>query len=218
MTSHDGRRFIVVIRASEVKKIFCWVLKHPTEETGGDLFGSWHERHNGLETNLNIHHAIGAGKFCLRTSFSFCQDVQYSSRIATYLSEHHGMDHVAVWHSHHTGLDQPSVPDENAIWNTMPPHAINRFALIIAVIHDKSNVALKCFLFEINEETNERLPVLQGKFRVLPEPFSPGDVSEAALEEGAESSLPTAEELASFHIIETEESVMGCRKKNVTEL
>lgn len=214
MTTRDGRHFIVVIHASEVKKIFSWVLKQPNKETGGDLFGSWHERHNGSETNLNIRHAIGAGKLCLRTSFSFCQDVQYSSRISTYLSEHHGMEHVAVWHLHHTGLDQPSAADEDAIWNTMPSHAINRFALIIAVIVDKSNVTLKCFLFEINEETTERLPVLLGKFRILSEPFSRCDVSEAELEEGAEF-LPTAEELESFHIIETEESVMGYRKKNV---
>ena len=96
----------------------------------------------------------------------------------------------------------------------MPSHAITRFALVIAVIVDKRNVALKCFLFEINEETNERLPVLLGKFRVLSEPFSRCDVSEAELEEGAEF-LPTTEELESFHIIETEESVMGYRKKDV---
>jgi len=225
MSSRDGRSFIVAIPSSEIKKILSWVLKHPNEETGGDLFGSWHKEEDGVENKLNIRHVIGAGKLCRRTTFSFHQDVRYSSRIAAYLYQHHGIDHVAVWHTHHSALDQPSAPDENAIWSTMPSHALNRFALIIASIADKSNdgvicsVALKCFLFEVDESTNEHLPVLLGKFRVLHEQdrtaFFRSDVKEVELEAGAESLL-TVEELESFDIIETETSIVGSRKKNVS--
>ena len=227
MSSRDGRRFTVVIPASEIKKIFSWVLKHPTEETGGDLFGSWDEEQDGLENKLNILHVVGPGKLCRRTTYSFHQDVRYSSRIATYLNEHHGMEHVAVWHSHQSGLDQPSAPDTNAIWGTMPSYAIKRFVVIIASIVDKSSeddispIALKCFLFEIDERTNKRFPVLLGKFRVLPEDSktvcSCGDIKEAEGVEADAESLLTAEELQTFEIIETETSVIGYRKQNVTE-
>ena len=218
MSSRDGRRFIVEIPASEIKKIFSWVLKCPAEETGGDLFGLWDEGQHAFKNKLNIHHVIGPGNLCRRTTFLFHQDVRYSSRIATYLSEQHSLDHVAVWHSHQSALDRPSAPDEEAIWNTMPSHAINRFALFIASIVKKSDndvissVAIKCFLFEIDERTNECLPVLQGKFQILPEQSKTvcfgSDLEEYELDEGAENFV-TDEELKSLDINVTETSVVG---------
>jgi len=103
MCSRD-RRFIVEILASELKKIFSWVLKSPSEETGGDLFGLWNEGQDDSENKLCIYHVSGPGKLCRRTPFSFDQDVRYSNKIATYLSQQHGLDHVAVWHSHQSAL------------------------------------------------------------------------------------------------------------------
>lgn len=218
MSSRDGRRFTVAIQANDVKKIFSWVLKHPAEETGGDLFGSWKETHDGLENALNIRYVIGPGELCRRTSLSFHQDVRYASKMEDYLKDQYDIEHVALWHSHLTVLDRPSTEDENMVWNTMLSHAINRFVLVIANVIDgiseRITVSLKCFLFEIDKETDECLPVLLGKFRVSSEKLNKADrtsdVQEVELE-GAEC-LITEEELESFDITETETSVIGCRK------
>lgn len=34
---------ILSFMQNDIKKLFSWVLKHPVEETGGNLFGSWEE-------------------------------------------------------------------------------------------------------------------------------------------------------------------------------
>jgi len=217
MVSRDKRCFSVVIHANDVKKIFSWVLKHPAEETGGDLFGFWEEVHEGLENTLNIQYVIGPGKLCRRTTFSFHQDVPYASKIEAYLNGQHGMEHVALWHSHQNALDQPSTVDEAMVWNTMPSHDINRFVLIIANITDRSServsVALKCFLFQIDEKTDECLPVLLGKFRVVSteqNKLDSSDVQRVELE--AAECLIAEEEYSRFDITVTETSVIGCRK------
>ena len=219
MVSRDERDFSVVIHASDVKKIFSWVLKHPAEETGGDLFGSWEEARSGLENTLNIQYVIGPGKLCRRTTFSFHQDVRYASKMEVYLNDHHGMEHVALWHSHPNALDRPSTVDEDMVWNTMPSHDISRFVLIIANITGRSSecvsVALKCFLFQIDDknQNDKCLPVLLGKFRVVStaqNKLDRSDVPRVELE-GAER-LIAEEEYACFDITETETSVIGCRK------
>lgn len=197
MYSRD-RRFTDEIPESELKKIFSWVLKSPSEETGGDLFGLWNKGWDDLENKLCIYHVSGPGKLCRRTPFSFDQDVRYSNKIATYLSQQHGLDHVAVWHSHQSTLDRPSAPDEEAIWNTMRSLAINRIALFIASSVDKrkehddsSSFVVNSFLFETHEKNNKCWPVLQGTFRILPEPSKKlcfhSDEEKASLEELAES-------------------------------
>ena len=217
MYSRD-RRFTVEIPASELKKIFSWVLKSPSKETGGDLFGLWSERQDDLENKLCIYHVSGPGKLCRRTPFSFDQDVRYSKRIATYLSQQHGLDHVAVWHSHQSALDRPSAPDEEAIWNTMRSLAINRIALFIASSVGKrkeddgiSSFVINNFLFETHEESNKCWPVLQGTFRILPEPSKKicfhSEEEKASLEELAES-LVTDKDIDMIDITVSETSVM----------
>ena len=104
----------------------------------------------------------------------------------------------------------------------MPSHDINRFVLIIASIADSSTesenaaVSLKCFLFEIDDKTEECLPVLLGKFRVLTaeetEQTHRFDLHDVELEAGAEF-LIADEDLALFEITETETSVIGYRKR-----
>ena len=223
MSSRDERRFTVFIHANEIKKIFACVLKHPSEETGGDFFGSWDETHDGLENTLNIRYVIGPGELCRRTTYSFHQDVRYASKMKAYLKDQHDMEHVALWHSHLTVLDRPSTEDEKMVWNTMPSHAINRFVLVIANIidYDESSesvrVSLKCFLFEVDKKTDECLPVLLGRFRVLSEKKQKDrttDVQGVALE-GAEC-LITEEELAAFDVTETETSVIGLKTDSMS--
>lgn len=221
MSSQSGRHFTIFIQANDIKRIFSWVLKHPTLETGGDAFGLWERSHDGLENILNIHHIIGPGRLCRRTTFSFHQDVRYASQMEDYISRNHGMEHVALWHSHQSGLDRPSVHDKKMVWETMPSHDINRFVLLIASIVDRSSeseisaVSLKSFLFEIDDKTEECLPVLLGKFQVLTgkenEWTHRFDLHDMELEAGAEF-LITEKDLVSYEIIETETSVTGYKK------
>ena len=219
------RRFTVEIPASDLKKIFSWVLKSPSEETGGDLFGSWNEGRDDLENKLRIYHVSGPGKLCRRTPFSFDQDVRYSNKIATYLSEQHGLDHVAVWHSHQSALDRPSAPDEEAIWNTMRSLAINRIALFIASSVDKrkedddsSSFVINTFLFETNEKSNKCWPVLQGTFRILPEPSKKicfhSDEEKASLE-GLAENLVTDKDINMIDITVSETSVIGSLERQL---
>ena len=222
MSSSDGRKFTVFIRANDIKRIFSWVMKHPNLETGGDVFGLWEKSHNSLENILHIHYIIGPGQLCRRTTFSFHQDVRYASQMEDYFHRNHGMEHVALWHSHQSGLDRPSADDKKMVWETMPSHDINRFVLIIASIADSSKesentaVSLKCFLFEIDDKTEECLPVLLGKFRVLTAEETDWthhfDLHDVELEAGAEF-LIADEDLALSEITETETSVIGYRKR-----
>lgn len=225
MYSRD-RRFTVEIPASELKKIFSWVLKSSSEETGGDLFGVWSDGQDDLENKLCIYHVSGPGKLCRRTPFSFDQDVRYSKKIATYLSQQHGLDHVAVWHSHQSALDRPSAPDEEAIWNTMRSLAINRIALFIASSVDNrkedddiSFFVVNSFLFETYEKNNKCWPVLQGTFRILPEPSKKlcfhSDEEKASLEELAES-LVTDNDSDMIDITVSETSVIGSLKRQLS--
>ena len=222
MSLSDGRKFTVFIRVNDIKRIFSWVMKHPNLETGGDLFGLWEKFLNSLENILNIQYVIGPGQLCRRTTSSFHQDVRYASQMEDYFHRNHGMEHVALWHSHQSGLDRPSADDKKMVWETMPSHDINRFVLIIASIADSGKesenaaVSLKCFLFEIDDKTEECLPVLLGKFRVLTaeetERTHRFDLHDIELEAGAEF-LIADEDLALSEITETETSVIGYRKR-----
>ena len=197
-------------------------MKHPNLETGGDVFGLWEKSHNSLENILHIHYIIGPGQLCRRTTFSFHQDVRYASQMEDYFHRNHGMEHVALWHSHHSGLDRPSADDKKMVWETMPSHDINRFVLLIANIADRSResesvaVSLKCFLFEIDGKTEECLPVLLGKFQVSKveedERTHRFDLHDVELEAGAEF-LIADEDLAPFEITETEMSIIRYRKR-----
>ena len=222
MSLSDGRKFTVFIRVNDIKRIFSWVMKHPNLETGGDLFGLWEKFLNSLENILNIQYVIGPGQLCRRTTSSFHQDVRYASQMENYFHRNHGMKHVALWHSHQSGLDRPSADDKKMVWETMPSHDINRFVLIIASIADSGKesenaaVSLKCFLFEIDDKTEECLPVLLGKFRVLTAEETDWthhfDLHDVELEAGAEF-LIADEDLALSEITETETSVIGYRKR-----
>ena len=186
------------------------------------MFGLWEKSHNSLENILHIHYIIGPGQLCRRTTFSFHQDVRYASQMEDYFHRNHGMELVALWHSHQSGLDRPSADDKKMVWETMPSHDINRFVLIIASIADSGKesentaVSLKCFLFEIDDKTEECLPVLLGKFRVLTaeetERTHRSDLHDIELEAGAEF-LIADEDLALSEITETETSVIGYRKR-----
>ena len=162
----SGRTFTVAIYADEYKQICAWVLKNQTLETGGDLFGLWAEDRTAV-----IQLVLGPGQVCRRAVHSFYQDVQYLEKVGNHLTREEGVCHIGEWHSHHTiGLKRPSGGDEGTVWNNMPAYGLNRFLLFIANIGSRSRheVSVGCFLFEYGKGTNQKLPVLQGRFQLLP--------------------------------------------------
>ena len=159
------RNFEVAIYEEDYKKLCAWVLRKPNIETGGDLFGLWVDEQKAV-----IQLALGPGKDCRRTTTSFYQDVRYLEDVGSYLTKKEGVCHIGEWHSHHQlGLARPSGGDENTVWNNMPTYKLSRFVIFIANIeasYHSYKVNIGCFLFEIDSEGN-RLPVLQGKFKIL---------------------------------------------------
>ena len=174
----DNRKFEVVIYEEDYKELCAWVLRKPNIETGGDLFGLWADEYNAV-----IQFALGPGKKCRRTTASFYQDVDYLAEVGSYLTKNEGVCHIGEWHSHHQhGLARPSGGDENTVWNNMPTYKLKRFVIFIANIEASRqyySVNIGCFLFEFDSD-GERLPVIQGKFKILhgENPFFPEKGSE----------------------------------------
>ena len=163
-----GREFTAVIYESDYKELCSWVLKKPNIETGGDLFGLWADKYTAV-----VQLVVGPGNGCRRTSVSFYQDVNYLKQVGSYLTESEGLCHIGEWHSHHTlGLAKPSGGDENTVWSNMPTYRLKRFVIFIANITrlDKESLAkVGCFLFELDSKSGTERPVLQGKFKILPD-------------------------------------------------
>ena len=198
MMSDDGT-FTVAIYANEYKQICAWVLKNQTLETGGDLFGLWASDHCAV-----VQLVLGPGRNCQRASHSFYQDVQYLEKVGSDLTGKEGLCHIGEWHSHHTiGLKRPSGGDEGTVWRNMPTYGLSRFLLFIANIKPWSQVSVGCFLFEFKKGTQQKLPVLQGKFHLLPDesPFRSKCLS--VVREGSEW-INSAEVIASLEQIQSD--------------
>ena len=192
------RKFTVAIYANEYKQLCAWVLKNLTLETGGDLFGLWSSDHCAV-----VQLVLSPGKNCQRAPHSFYQDIQYLEKVGSELTGKEGVCHIGEWHSHHTiGLKRPSGGDEGTVWRNMPTYGLSRFLLFIANIESRSQVSVGCFLFEFKKGTQQKLPVLQGNFHLLPDesPFRSKCLS--VVKEGAEY-INSAEEIASLAEVPT---------------
>ena len=139
-----------------------------------------------------IQLALGPGKGLRRTSASFYQDVKYLENVGSYLTENEGVCHIGEWHSHHQlGLARPSGGDENTVWNNMPTYNLSRFVIFIANIEASRQtytVNIGCFLFQIDTDKGNQLPVKEGKFKILhaENPFSQKKEVKKKRSEGAE--------------------------------
>ncbi|KAJ7383728.1 hypothetical protein OS493_026259 [Desmophyllum pertusum] len=168
----DSRSFEVVIYEEDYKELCAWVLKKPSIETGGDLFGLWADKYTAV-----IQLVLGPGQDCRRSSVSFYQDIDYLERVGSYLTQNEGVCHIGEWHSHHQlGLARPSGGDENTVWNNMPTYNLKRFVIFIANIQKSSklnyNVDIGCFLFEIDDKGRQQR-VLPGKFTIMQKALNP---------------------------------------------
>lgn len=176
----------MAIYGSEYKQICAWVFKNQDLETGGDLFGLWHDDHTAV-----IQFVLGPGKNCQRTTTSFFQDVEYLEKVGSHLTGKDGLCHIGEWHSHHKiGLKEPSSGDERTVWTNMPKYGLSRFVLFIANFETHKSaydsVGVGCFLFEGSETSHRRL--LSGRFKLLPteSPFRSTFARNSNLMEGAE--------------------------------
>ena len=68
--------FTVFIYESEINFLTWLVLQNPINETGGDLFGLWHNERTAV-----VQFILGPGKKCRRTTTSFHQDVDYLAEV-----------------------------------------------------------------------------------------------------------------------------------------
>ena len=163
----DDRSFQVVIYEQDYKELCSWVLRHKNIETGGDLFGLWSDDRTAV-----VQLVLGPGMDCRRTGTSFYQDLRYLEDVGSYLTSNEGLCHIGEWHSHHQlGLARPSGGDESTVWNNMPTYSLDKFVIFIANLEEyASKVNVGCFLFEFAScaENKKQLPVLPGRFKVLP--------------------------------------------------
>ena len=199
------KSFEVLIYEQDYKELCSWVLRHKSIETGGDLFGLWSDNQTAV-----IQLALGPGKGCRRTESSFFQDVKYLEEVGSYLTCSEGLCHIGEWHSHHQhALARPSRGDENTVWNNMPTYGLDRFVIFIANIEcsrkSTAVVNVGCFLFEFSNRGDgkrQRLPVLPGRFTILPgeNPFGKKQEIRNLMEKQAEPPAMAARERKLFQI------------------
>ena len=118
------------------------VLKYPSLETGGDLFGLWTTKGNAV-----LQVVLGPGQNCKRTGVSFYQDISYLQQNGELLTEDYMLCHIGEWHSHHQlRLFQPSGGDSSTVIRNYPRGACG-FLLIIANILSPREVELSPYLY-----------------------------------------------------------------------
>ena len=155
------------------------IYHHQHIETGGNLFGLW-----TTDKNVVVHAALGPGEKCKRTNVSFHQDIEYLSRVGTFLNKKFMLRHIGEWHSHHQlSLNKPSSRDNRTIRQNYP-NGVKFFLVIIGNIIDNDRVVLSPYFFSENGNTCEK-----GKFEVLDEdsPFTTNSMIAEKMNEKAET-------------------------------
>lgn len=102
-------------------------------ETGGDLFGRWHD----IPTVLL---ATKAGPNAQRNNAHFRLDVDYLRQISEALASDWALRYFGDWHSHHRlGLSSPSGGDQKRIHNLASRNEFPGMAEIIVTLEDTRN-------------------------------------------------------------------------------
>ena len=167
---------------NDYNRVCAEIYHHPHIETGGSLFGLW-----TIEGNVVVHAALGPGKKCKRTDVSFYQDIEYMSRVGTFLNTNFMLCHIGEWHSHHhLSLNEPSSGDERTIRQNYP-EGVKMFLVIIGNIIGNDQVILSPYFFSENGKTCKK-----GKFEVLvtDSPFTTDPTIANEMNKGAENSSP----------------------------
>jgi transcriptional regulator with XRE-family HTH domain len=175
-------------------------------ETGGDLFGRWHD----IPT---IFLATKAGPNAQRNNAHFRLDVEYLRQLSETLASDWGLRYFGDWHSHHRlGLSSPSGGDRKRILSIAGRNQFPGMAEIIVTLEDTRNeptIRIHPWLYDLSSENSGpfllRVKVLPGLSpirqallarRVLPEQelFAWEKMSLHRIRIGSDTTPPTLEQ------------------------
>jgi hypothetical protein len=131
-------------------------------ETGGDLFGRWHD----VPTVL---FASKAGPAAQRDHAHFRLDVDYLRQLSEVMASDWALRYFGDWHSHHRlGLSSPSGGDRRRITGLAKRnHFPNMAEVIVTLEGDGGDAVIRVhsWIYEMSREGSEPLPL---QIKVLP--------------------------------------------------
>lgn len=131
-------------------------------ETGGDLFGRWHD----IPTILL---ATKAGLNAQRNNAHFRLDVEYLRQLSETLASDWALRYFGDWHSHHRlGLFAPSGGDQKRIRSIAGRNLFTGMAEIIVTLEDtrgEPTIRIHPWLYDISSGNSEPFPL---RVKVLP--------------------------------------------------
>ena len=131
-------------------------------ETGGDLFGRWHD----LPVVLL---ATKAGPAAQRSNAHFRLDVEYLRQLSDVMATDWGLRYFGDWHSHHRlGLSAPSSGDRKRIVGLGTRNALANMAEVIVTLDDSRSeplVRIHPWLYDLSGAGDSPLPL---RVKVLP--------------------------------------------------
>ena len=131
-------------------------------ETGGDLFGRWHDV-------PIIFLATKAGPNAQRDRAHFRLDVEYLRHLSEALATNWGLRYFGDWHSHHRlGLSAPSAGDRRRILRIGARNQFPAMSEIIVTLEDTRNepsIRIHPWLYDLSTDKNEPFP---SHIKVLP--------------------------------------------------
>ena len=182
MAQRHGQRedFVMYVFKEDFNRITKWVLQYPNLETGGSLFGLWTSGGNPV-----IHIVLGPATGCTRTETSFYQDVEYLSRVGSFLTSQYMLCHIGEWHSHNCmSLSKPSRGDVSTIVKNYPEGASGFLLMITNIVSNRdAPVKMSPYLFHEGRSSYRRgkLVFLDGD-----SPFRTDERITHEVEQGAE--------------------------------
>jgi transcriptional regulator with XRE-family HTH domain len=133
-----------------------------TIETGGDLFGRWHD----VPTVLL---ATKAGPAAQRNHAHFRLDVDYLRELSETMATDWALRYFGDWHSHHKlGLMAPSGGDRRRITNIAGRNQFTNMAEIIVTLDDNRDepiVRIHPWIYDLSSKQDLPVPL---RIRVLP--------------------------------------------------
>lgn len=126
----------VLVYEGELAFMARCVTDYPEIETGGDLFGFW--THSGSPV---IEYVLGPATTADHQDVEFHQEASYLRAAGAALRDHHGLQHVGTWHSHHRlGLTEPSTGDSKTMQHAVDKNLFPGWLLTICTFADASSL------------------------------------------------------------------------------
>ncbi len=157
----QGPRGFLVIWESELRAIAAEALAWSIE-TGGDLFGRWHD----LPTILL---ATKAGPAAQRNHAHFRLDVDYLRQLSETMASDWALRYFGDWHSHHRlGLSGPSGGDRKRILNIAGRNQFTHMTEIIVTLDDRRGeplVRIHPWIYDLASGEDAAVPL---RAKILP--------------------------------------------------